>query len=172
MAETDHLTQIVSTSTARELDLFGLGAQIVHVHGADWQQIREGAASARLELAADFLARAEASIVAASFRDAVSRAYYAAYHALRAATFIAFDGDDHQQHSVLPRKIPDDLDGFERFRVDLNKARLARNRADYDVWPTANADWQRDAQWVVALAQDAVEAVRQYLSQENDERQS
>lgn len=53
----------------------------------------------RLERAADCLREAENLLAAESFRGAASRAYYAAFHAMRA--ILALDGIDRKHHSGI-----------------------------------------------------------------------
>ena len=46
------------------------------------------------------------------YRSAVSRYYYSMYHAMRACVFVSHQGDDHEQHSELPKyklSFPSDL---------------------------------------------------------------
>lgn len=75
------------------------------------------------------------------FRDAISRYYYSMYHALRAVAFIHHAGDDHEAHSVLPTKIPQDLANAGKWANLLKSAREHRNRADYDPYPRGRASW-------------------------------
>jgi uncharacterized protein (UPF0332 family) len=80
-----------------------------------------------------------------SFRDAISRYYYAMYHALRACLFAYHRGDDFEKHSVLPLNIPPDFDPAVDWEQKMKNARLTRNRADYDLYPKSNTAWRADA---------------------------
>ena len=78
------------------------------------------------------------------YRSAVSRYYYSMYHAMRACVFVSHQGDDHEQHSELPKyKL--------RFDSDLNwqnilkDARELRNRADYEPYPKSDKAWRLHA---------------------------
>jgi uncharacterized protein (UPF0332 family) len=92
-----------------------------------------------------------------SFRDAVSRYYYAMYHSLRACLFSYHRGDDFQKHSDLPLNIPPDFDPGVNWEQTIKNARLTRNRADYDLYPKSNAAWRADA---ILLRTDALRLMR------------
>lgn len=43
------------------------------------------------------------------YRSAISRYYYAMYHAMRACVFVFKEGDDYQEHIKLQSHIPNDF---------------------------------------------------------------
>src|SRR5882724_3495972 len=61
------------------------------------------------------------------YRCAVSRYYYAMYHALRACAYVFHNGDDHEAHSTLPQHLPADFAVGENWEGKLKDARLIRN---------------------------------------------
>src|SRR6185312_15237611 len=67
------------------------------------------AASDRLTLAGDHLRRGDNALLNAEFRFAISRHYYAMYHAARAIVFAANRGDDYERHAELPRHLPNNM---------------------------------------------------------------
>ena len=79
------------------------------------------------------------------YRSAISRYYYAMYHAMRACVFVFNEGDDHQQHSELQSHIPKDFPPGSNWKNILKNARELRNRADYEPYPKSNTAWKRDA---------------------------
>jgi uncharacterized protein (UPF0332 family) len=105
--------------------------------------------SDRLELAGNHLRTGDTLAQLTSYRSAISRYYYAMYHAGRAICFGYYKGDDYQLHRVLPRNLPPTLPNFSRWTNELDDARLVRNMADYDLYPRATSDWKNDS---VALA--------------------
>src|SRR5260221_8119402 len=99
----------------------------------------------------------------ALYRSAVSRYYYSMYHAMRACVFIFHQGDDHQEHSALPLKIPIDFDPATDWQNKLKNARLARNRADYEAYPKADKSWRKAAFSMKGDADLLIATARQYL---------
>ena len=98
------------------------------------------------------------------YRSAISRYYYAMYHAMRACVFLSSSGDDHEEHSKLPLHIPSDFDqGGVGWQVKLKDARLARNRADYEPYPKANTAWRGTALTLQSDAEDLLKTSRLYL---------
>jgi uncharacterized protein (UPF0332 family) len=92
------------------------------------------------------------------FRSSISRHYYAMYHAARAVTFGTIAGDDHERHSVLPRNLPATFDDPPRREAELTSARLLRNLADYDPYPTNHPEWEPDARHLASTASDFLQA--------------
>lgn len=87
-------------------------------------------------------------------RSSISRHYYAMYHAARAVTFAFHGGDDFERHTDLPRNLPSSLDDPSRREQELTAARLLRNQADYDPYPSAVSEWEADARQIAATAAD------------------
>lgn len=96
-------------------------------------------------------------------RSAISRFYYAMYHAMRAACFVFHDGDDHEAHSELPLHIPGDFPNADIWKNTLKNARLTRNAADYDPYPKSGKIWQRRAETARTDAEALLVETRNYL---------
>lgn len=79
------------------------------------------------------------------YRNAVSRYYYAMYHAIRACSYIAHGGDDYQEHRMLPQQIPQDFAPGDDWQTKLKNARALRNQADYDPYPKSDRAFKSDA---------------------------
>ena len=71
----------------------------------------------------------------ARWRDAISRSYYAMYHAARSIAYVAHGGDDNEAHESVYKAIPADFVDNEKWQNELKEARLRRNEADYDPYP-------------------------------------
>jgi len=80
------------------------------------------------------------------------------YHGARAVTFAVVQGDDYERHSVLPRNLPGTLDDPSRREAELTSARLLRNQADYDPYPSSHPDWEAEARALAATAADFLQA--------------
>lgn len=96
-------------------------------------------------------------------RAAVGRFYYAMYHYMRAVVFFVTSGDDHEAHSTLPKHVPADFPNQSTWQNDLRGARLSRNEADYDAYPSVDADFRASAQDLEKLAKTLSNEVRTYL---------
>lgn len=96
-------------------------------------------------------------------RSTVSRAYYAMYHAARAVTYISIGGDDHEQHSILPTKLPADFPDCQEWKNRLKTARLERNRADYDPYPAGDMEFGESAVALLQNARALVKLARDYI---------
>lgn len=155
----------VSKGSKDHLNTLAAGASLVERTGYSIKTLRSKAVNDRLKLARSILESAENSISqpTPSFRTGVSRAYYAMYHIARAVSYFAHDGDDHQEHSKLPGKIPTDFPSRSRWENDLKRARLERNRADYDPYPKNDRQFEDTAQDLVQHARDLMPAARRYL---------
>ena len=123
------------------------------------------AASARLRLSYEMRRAGDACLAHTTPlpRSAISRYYYAMYHAMRATVYVFYDGDDHQEHTKLPRHIPDDFPTPGTWQTRLKNARYARNAADYDPYPKANLAWKYRAETIKRDADDLLAACTQYL---------
>src|ERR1700730_12474750 len=98
------------------------------------------------------------------YRSAISRYYYAMYHAMRACVLLWNPGDDHEEHNKLPLHIPPDFDQKKvNWQVKLKDARLARNRADYEPYPKANTAWRGVAITLQSDTEDLLRVSRLYL---------
>jgi hypothetical protein len=85
------------------------------------------------------------------------------YHAMRAVSYIANGGDDHQEHSVLPTELPSDLPHKAALANSLKNARLSRNAADYDPYPTASSVWRKQAELLKTETKTLMSEAKQYL---------
>lgn len=155
----------ISKSPKERLDYLAAGASLVARTGYDLRQLRSKAARDRLQLAASFLREAKALYRGGQHlrRTVVSRAYYAMYHALRSATFLGHGGDDHEQHTVLPSKLPVDFPDHKKWQNALKNARLERNRADYDPYPRQDEHFEQAAEAVLADATELIALAREYV---------
>ena len=97
------------------------------------------------------------------FRSAISRLYYAMYHAMRAAAYMFHDGDDHESHADLLLHVPDDLPDAKRWANTLKQARLLRNAADYDPYPRDGRVWRKRADSLLLDSEALLRAARDYL---------
>ena len=100
----------------------------------------------------------------ALYRSAISRYYYAMYHAMRACVFISNSGDEHEEHSRLPLQVPSNFDPAGRdWQAKLKSARLDRNRADYEPYPKENNAWRKTALALQSDASELLKVARHYL---------
>jgi uncharacterized protein (UPF0332 family) len=98
------------------------------------------------------------------YRSAISRYYYAMYHAVRACVFISNSGDEYEAHSILPSHIPPNFDPTGRdWQGVLKSARFDRNRADYEPYPKNNGAWRKTAMALQSDAADLLKVARLYL---------
>lgn len=97
------------------------------------------------------------------YRSAVSRYYYAMYHAMRACSYVFHGGDDHQEHRKLPQEIPNDFASGEDWQTKLKNARALRNQADYDPYPKSDHAFQSDALSLKVDADRLLLLARNYL---------
>jgi uncharacterized protein (UPF0332 family) len=117
----------LSTSTARTLP-----------------DLQEQTCADRLRFARELLGVADklARSRPAQYRSAISRYYYAMYHAMRAVVYYAHGGDDHNEHKVLPSHVPQDFVDSALWQNNLKDARAHRNDADYDPYPLDPNIWR------------------------------
>lgn len=155
----------VSKSTKEKLDALSAGASLVSRTGYEVAELKAKAASDRLALAQALLKDANAALLAKRklYRTAVSRSYYSMYHALRAVAYINHGGDDHESHTVLPSKIPDDFPNKRDWENSLKNARFERNRSDYDPYPRKDDAFQAIARELVKSAADLIPVARKYI---------
>jgi len=106
----------------------------------------------RLALAGDHLKIADGLLSSKHFRSSISRNYYAMYHAARAVVFGETHGDDHERHAILPRNLPKTMPEVASRESELTNARLLRNQADYDPYPSRSVDWETGARGLAVTA--------------------
>lgn len=128
-------------------------------------ELRRRVVIARLSLAKDMRAYSAFALGASKpmHRLVISRSYYCMYHAMRSVAYIYYGGDDHQQHSDLPQKIPNDFPDHAMWGNQLKSAREYRNQADYDPYPKSASYWKAIATSVSADANKLMPVVVTYL---------
>ena len=118
----------------------------------------------RLQFAGDHLRAGDNSLFSAHYRSAISRYYYAMYHASRAIVFAESQGDDHERHQALPRNLPGGWADRPTRESELTDARLLRNQADYDVYPMGDSGWEADARGLAVTAAHFVLACENFAT--------
>lgn len=78
--------------------------------------------------------------------------------------YLEYDGDDHEQHNVLPTKDVAGIPQATGWQNKLKDARTYRNQADYDPYPRADAAWQDAAIELQTNARQLLALSRAYLS--------
>lgn len=118
--------------------------------------------------AAKVLAENEDSLVR---RSAVSRAYYAGYHAARATVF-EVERRDVDDHEKLPGLVDLALKGQAQAGDVLKELRRLRNEMDYSPYPGPDPGTQYEAEEIenkiresIQRAEDLVDTLEQYLQQ-------
>ena len=163
---TDSELLLISKAKVEKLKNFADGVSLTHRARVSIARLRARVAKDRLRLAR---AQLRDAVTAASSdpqlsRTAVSRAYFAMYHAARAATYLSHGGDDHEEHSALPGRIPVDLPNFEQWRNKLKNARLERNRADYDPYPKGEAAFEECCTLLIREAKEFIQIAQKYIN--------
>ena len=125
-------------------------------------QLIQQATSDRLLLAGEHLRAGDQLIFSDQYRSAISRHYYAMYHAARSIVYADFRGDDHERHNVLARHLPAKLPDLAMREQQLTAARFIRNEADYDVYPFSMAEWESDARQLAITATDFVKGCEDF----------
>lgn len=145
----DGMLLSISTSTAADIAALPLSNSR---YPMPVDQVVRKIVGDRLALAGTYLSAGDRLLREGHFRSAISRHYYAMYHAARAVAFGHYKGDDHERHSKLPRALPNSLDRIEELRNDLTEARFLRNQADYDPYPSVESEWDADARKLSSVA--------------------
>jgi uncharacterized protein (UPF0332 family) len=156
----------VSLATTEVIGFWNEGVSLAKDSGQSVVQLLQKVAADRWSFAAIQYRHASTLMnqSAPLYRSAISRYYYAMYHAMRACVFLACPGDDHQKHSELPLNVPKDFDPKgANWQGKLKDARLARNRADYEPYPKANTAWRSTALATKSDAKDLLKTSRIYL---------
>jgi uncharacterized protein (UPF0332 family) len=156
---------LLSKSEAKVINYFRLGVQMSASMGDSIDDLIEIACVDRFRFAQKQLAVARANLGRAkpSYRDALARAYYSMYHAARAVVFLVEKGDDHQEHSELPRHLPSDFPNRVQWENGLKNARLERNKADYDPYPKSDRAFMASAKGVTSAAIEFLKLAKGYL---------
>ncbi|MEU9965131.1 HEPN domain-containing protein [Streptomyces malaysiensis] len=140
---------------------------LTHSTARSITDLQQQACLDRIELAKNFLIAGDKLMKArpALYRSAVSRYYYAMYHAARAVAYFYHGGDDHESHSKLPKAIPGDFADSAVWQNQLKDARSRRNEADYDPYPTDTHSWRRVAKDLQVKAPSLLSLADTYLKQ-------
>jgi uncharacterized protein (UPF0332 family) len=155
----------VSKSKRQTLAGFKEGIYLQATTGRPIDELREQACADRLGLAVGFQAMADRLMRTRPpmYRAAVGRYYYAMYHAMRAVVFYSVEGDDHEQHSDVPSKVPHDFPRLGFWQNELKDARLRRNEADYDPYPDQDATFRDAGRHLARQCGDLLTEARRYL---------
>ena len=155
----------IAQADCRAIAYWKEGVSLEHNSGCPIQELLCRAAADRWWLAHAHRGHANKlfRVRPALYRSAVSRYYYSMYHAMRACVFIFYQGDDHQEHSALPLKIPNDFDPANDWQTKLKNARFERNRADYEAYPKADQAWRKYAISIKGDTDLLIATARQYL---------
>jgi uncharacterized protein (UPF0332 family) len=134
----------VSKAKTNHIANWKYGIYLQDETGKSLDEIIKRAAVDRFRFAKTFLRDAQIlkNQTSPLYRSAISRYYYSMYHALRSVAYIYYCGDDHEEHKILPGKIPDDFPDFQNWANELKNARERRNDADYEPYPKTNRDWE------------------------------
>lgn len=151
-------------STARMQDL-SAGHSLVSRTGYTIEELVAKVAIDRLQLAAALHREARAALQRRppSYRNAISRAYYAMYQTFRGVVFFRTGGDDHEKHTVLPQHLPTDFPAVSFWENALKNARLERNRADYEPYPRNDLAFGKRAKDICKQSQQLRSVARAYL---------
>jgi uncharacterized protein (UPF0332 family) len=127
-----------------QIDLLRNGVRIEDLAGRRIDDLIKEASAARFRLSVRFLQSAKRLVAQRPMlhRDSISRSYYSMYHAARAVVFVAYQGDDYEPHDKLAGGMPADFPDIEQWQNDLKEARLKRNEADYDPFPSGHASFR------------------------------
>jgi hypothetical protein len=155
----------VSKASSKEATIWREGIDIASRTGRSLDDLARQAAQDRWMLAHDFRIRASAFSRGTPKRprDAISRYYYAMYHAMRAAAYMHYGGDEHQEHKNLPSKTPADFPSREFGENRLKDVRELRNRADYDPYPKSSVAWTRLAMGLASDCDRLLSETKSYL---------
>ncbi|WP_244120318.1 HEPN domain-containing protein [Burkholderia gladioli] len=169
---TDSELLLISKAKIEKLKNFADGVTLVRRAQSSIDRLRARVAKDRLTLAKSKLRDAvqAGSCVPPLWRTGVSRAYYSMYHAARAATYLSYGGDDHEEHSALPGKLPTDFPDYEQWRNKLKMARLERNKADYDPYPVDELEFKDTCLSLIQEAEDFMKISQRYVAQKIKEK--
>lgn len=155
----------VSESQNKKLTEFRAGVSLVDRTGYTLDGIVARVTLDRVQFGARLLNSAQRllHLRPPEYRQTTSRGYYAMYHIMRAVVFFVVGGDDHEKHSALPDHVPSDFPNHALWQNNLKNARLERNRADYEPYPSSDNGFQTAAKTVVSQTDALLPAARAYL---------
>ena len=162
---TQHDLKFLSELPASRIKDFKAGRSLAERTRYDIDDLVAKVAIDRLALAAALHREARAALQRKppSYRNAVSRAYYAMYQTFRGIVFFRTSGDDHEKHSELPHHIPGDFPARPYWENALKDARLERNRADYEPYPRGEYAFARSAVTIYKASNQLRTVARAYL---------
>ncbi len=151
-----------------DLDRMRDGVRIEALLGHTLNALIVQGATDRYVLAKTFLASAKKEHASrpGRFRDAISRSYYAMYHAARAAAYLNKGGDDYEHHSKVSSGLPPTLANLGIWQNEFNDARLRRNEADYDPYPQSHPQFANVSRTQYTIAAAFLQEVGNYLRAE------
>jgi uncharacterized protein (UPF0332 family) len=159
------LLVLLTQAKKNKFDDLKLGVTLEKKSGHSIDELREHAIRDRLRFAQQILNTTKkiAKIHSKEHRLTTVRSYYALYHAARALVYFCEGGDDHEEHSKVATKLPNDLPEKETWQNRLKTARLDRNRADYEPYPTKLKEFAATARLTLQYADEFIRVVKRYL---------
>lgn len=157
----------VAESRAEKLAAYRAGVSLEFRTGYSIDELRSIACRDRMLLASRTLKCAQWALThnPPLYRLALGRAYYSMYHMMRTVVFFMNGGDDHQEHRELPKHLPHDFPNSTLWENALKNARLERNHADYEAYPSNEKGFKPTAEKIVQNARDLMPIARRYLMQ-------
>lgn len=156
----------LSRLSIAELQRLAEGVSLRDTFQREITELIDQAAADRLKLADRFLTMGDALMRSRQrlWRAATARYYYAMYHSMRAVALQHHRGDDFQSHTLLHEKgVPKDFPN-QLVRInELKDARVRRNEADYDPYPSSETYFRTSARNLAAVAPAFLLESRQYL---------
>jgi len=155
----------VGLAKAKDHAAWQEGVSLERDSGQRIEALAKRVAAARIALAKEMMAFGRFALAAERpmHRLVISRSYYCMYHAVRAAAFVHYGGDDHQRHDDLPQRMPNDFPDAAAWGNQLKSAREYRNQADYDPYPRTATYWQPIAASVFCDAEQVLPLAIAYL---------
>ncbi|THV41993.1 HEPN domain-containing protein [Glycomyces buryatensis] len=157
----------ITQADKKTLEMFAEGVSLQTRSSRVISDLKHQVCADRIRFSASFLVSANKAFNSRPGQDrsAISRYYYSMYHAARAVVYFNHGGDDHEKHSVLPGKLPDDFPRSSYWQNELKDARLNRNSADYDPYPESRSHWHPLATALGVTAPAFLQIATQYLKQ-------
>lgn len=165
LSPTDSALLRVSKASSRDFRSFGEAVHLTTTTGRTVDELCDQACADRLRLARHFVESGDKLLALrpSQSRSAISRYYYGMYHAMRAVVYFVEKGDDHQDHSALPKKTPHDFANAAAWQNNLKDARGRRNEADYDPYPIRLTPFRSTAVQLQGNAHELLKVARAYL---------
>lgn len=157
--------QTLAKFKASHLDLLKNGVRIHRACGSEIADLILLVGAERIRLSKEFLSVSEklCRMRPPSYRNSISRSYYAMYHAARGVAYVYKSGDDFENHNLLHNGIPNEFPNAEQWKNDLKDARLKRNEADYDPYPASELDFEQACKNQLSIARNFILESERYL---------